>query len=266
MPSWRQRFDGVVLPKGQSTFAAFHPFCLCRQRPSLRATMAKQATAGEAAYLRSLINLSKAGQVMGSQAKAEAVLNGAPFDEVVNTGRDPLYKLMDGVGSGAGWLSQNHQPCRIHKHCQILRIGITQDNASVLYSAIHAGLKSAPSVKKHADKHGQRYEVDIPVTGPAGSAYGANRLDCSKRRRCATTHQCLCDGCQMMFELLDVVRASADIPEFSVKAGDVGTIVEVYDDGEYEVEFCNDKGETMASIAMPESQMKPAHTLSMMAV
>jgi hypothetical protein len=49
-------------------------------------------------------------------------------------------------------------------------LGITQDNASVLYSAIHAGLKSAPSVKKHADKHGQRYEVDIPVTGPAGSA------------------------------------------------------------------------------------------------
>jgi hypothetical protein len=68
----------------------------------------------------------------------------------------------------------------------------------------------------------------------------------------------------MMFELLDVVRASADIPEFSVKAGDVGTVVEVYDDGEYEVEFCNDKGETMVVLAMPESQMKPAHSLSMM--
>jgi hypothetical protein len=69
----------------------------------------------------------------------------------------------------------------------------------------------------------------------------------------------------MMFELLDMVRASADIPEFSVKAGDVGTIVEVYDDGEYEVEFCNDKGETMAMLAMPGSQMTPAHSFSMMA-
>jgi hypothetical protein len=89
-------------PKEKAPQPPFHPFCLCRlrQRPSLRATMAKQAPAGEAAYLRSLGKLSLAGQVMGSKAKAEAVLNGAAFDEVVNTGRDPLYRLvrlMDGV-------------------------------------------------------------------------------------------------------------------------------------------------------------------------
>lgn len=65
----------------------------------------------------------------------------------------------------------------------------------------------------------------------------------------------------MKFELLGVVRATADIQAFGVKAGDVGTVVEVYGDGEYEVEFCSDQGETIAVFAVPERQLQPARLL-----
>ncbi len=65
----------------------------------------------------------------------------------------------------------------------------------------------------------------------------------------------------MTFELLGVVCATTDFPVFGIKVGDVGTVVEVYDDGEYEVEFCSEKGETLAVFAMSEKQLRPAHTL-----
>jgi len=59
----------------------------------------------------------------------------------------------------------------------------------------------------------------------------------------------------MSHDLLTVVRASEDSPEFLVKSGDVGTIVALYDDREYEVEFCGDHGETRVCVAMAEHQI-----------
>jgi len=37
-----------------------------------------------------------------------------------------------------------------------------------------------------------------------------------------------------------------DLPSDSFHAGDKGAIVECYDDGNYEVEFTNEEGETLA--------------------
>ncbi len=55
----------------------------------------------------------------------------------------------------------------------------------------------------------------------------------------------------MAFNEFDVVVATTSFSDFGIKAGDVGAIVEVYDDGEYEVEFCNENGETVAMFAVP---------------
>ena len=60
----------------------------------------------------------------------------------------------------------------------------------------------------------------------------------------------------MTFKLLDVVRATEDVPAFAVKAGDVGTVVEVYEDGDYEVEFCDKDGRTLATLAMTDRQLR----------
>lgn len=64
----------------------------------------------------------------------------------------------------------------------------------------------------------------------------------------------------MKMKMFDTVRSVADVPERGVKAGDIGAIVEVYEDA-YEVEFCNDDGETLVMFAMTETQVAPAHPL-----
>lgn len=51
-------------------------------------------------------------------------------------------------------------------------------------------------------------------------------------------------------ELFDVVELLIDLPELEINAGELGTIVEEYDDCAYEVEFANDEGETLGLLAL----------------
>lgn len=61
-----------------------------------------------------------------------------------------------------------------------------------------------------------------------------------------------------MFNIIDVIKLKRDIPEEKLKEGDLGTIVDVLQEKPvtvYEVEFCNDKGETITSLALEEKDM-----------
>ena len=59
-------------------------------------------------------------------------------------------------------------------------------------------------------------------------------------------------------KLLDTVALLHDLPERRLKAGEVGTVVEILD-GAFEVEFCNDEGETYAEFALRPDQILPLH-------
>ncbi len=50
----------------------------------------------------------------------------------------------------------------------------------------------------------------------------------------------------MKYRLLEVVELLRDLPEYGLHAGSIGAIVEVYADDCYEVEFANERGETLA--------------------
>ena len=54
----------------------------------------------------------------------------------------------------------------------------------------------------------------------------------------------------MTFELLSVVSSLVDLPAKGVKNGMPGTIVEVYGDGQYEVEFVDADGYTFALVTL----------------
>ncbi|MDD2700057.1 MAG: DUF4926 domain-containing protein [Sideroxydans sp.] len=62
----------------------------------------------------------------------------------------------------------------------------------------------------------------------------------------------------MSFQLFDVVVATESLPEAGIRVGMRGVIVDIYSDGEYEVEFCNNAGETLAMAAMRRSQLVSA--------
>ncbi len=60
-------------------------------------------------------------------------------------------------------------------------------------------------------------------------------------------------------DLLDTVALLQDLPERKLKRGEVGTVVEILAPDVYEVEFCDDEGQTYAEFALRTDQMIVLH-------
>lgn len=60
----------------------------------------------------------------------------------------------------------------------------------------------------------------------------------------------------MKFRPLDTVVLVRDVPHYGLRAGDVGAVVEVYDDGRLEVEFVRPSGDTQALVTLERSDVR----------
>jgi hypothetical protein len=60
-------------------------------------------------------------------------------------------------------------------------------------------------------------------------------------------------------KLLDTVALLEDLPERKLKRGEVGTVVEILAPDAYEVEFCDDDGQTYAELALRGDQIVALH-------
>jgi len=60
-------------------------------------------------------------------------------------------------------------------------------------------------------------------------------------------------------EMLTVVALLEDLPDHGLVRGQVGTVVENWAPGVYEVEFCDDGGRTYAMVALKADQMMKLH-------
>jgi len=70
----------------------------------------------------------------------------------------------------------------------------------------------------------------------------------------------------MSINLLDVVMLEADLPLHALKRGDIGAIVELYQDGAVEVEFVTAGGYTKALVTLTPDQFSPLDPQDMLAV
>ena len=61
------------------------------------------------------------------------------------------------------------------------------------------------------------------------------------------------------FRLLDVVALTEDVPEHGLLRGQVGTIVEVFAEGDCEVEFSGDDGRAYALVPLAPLQLMVLH-------
>jgi hypothetical protein len=60
--------------------------------------------------------------------------------------------------------------------------------------------------------------------------------------------------------LLDVVALTVDLPEYKLRCGQVGTVVEILAEGTaYEVEFCDRNGRTYESVGLRLDQIMVLH-------
>ena len=60
----------------------------------------------------------------------------------------------------------------------------------------------------------------------------------------------------MRFSKLECVVLAHDIPEHSLRAGDIGSVVEVYPEGGVEVEFVRGSGITQALLTLSEQGVR----------
>jgi hypothetical protein len=60
-----------------------------------------------------------------------------------------------------------------------------------------------------------------------------------------------------MIHELDSVVLTVDLPEHRLQRGDVGTVVLLHEDRDYEVEFVALDGETLAVVSLAQSQVRP---------
>ena len=61
----------------------------------------------------------------------------------------------------------------------------------------------------------------------------------------------------MKYKLLDCVVLVEDLPEFGLRAGDLGTIAAIYEPDGLEVEFVKASGETQAVLTLTEADVRP---------
>jgi len=61
----------------------------------------------------------------------------------------------------------------------------------------------------------------------------------------------------MMYELLQRVALKVDIPLRGLRKGDVGVVVERYDNKGLEVEFVLESGDTLALLTLPTTSVRP---------
>ena len=80
-------------------------------------------------------------------------------------------------------------------------------------------------------------------------------MDSRAEKRRSKVGYTLCEEEEMTHpELFDVVELLLDLPEFNLRAGIQGAIVECYRDNNYEVEFSNSDGETLALCSLSTQQ------------
>ena len=60
-------------------------------------------------------------------------------------------------------------------------------------------------------------------------------------------------------ELLDVVALTEDLESESLRRGEVGTVVDEWKAGVFEVEFCDDSGKAYAFAALRPDQLMKLH-------
>jgi len=60
-------------------------------------------------------------------------------------------------------------------------------------------------------------------------------------------------------KILDPVAVTEDLPEHGLRRGEVGTVVDVWNDGALEVEFSDNSGEAYAFVALKAEKLMPLY-------
>lgn len=123
-----------------------------------------------------------------------------------------------------------------------------------------------------ASPFGIKYTITAQIQGPVRrKSLGNDSLDIPPRRRSSASRDYRGgEGAFRMnsqqLELLDTVIVTVDLPSEEVLAGDLGTIVEIYNapSPAYEVEFVNPDGTTRALLTLLPEEIRPLSAMDVL--
>ena len=70
----------------------------------------------------------------------------------------------------------------------------------------------------------------------------------------------------MMYKLLDTVVLDRDLPEYGLRSGDLGAVVQVYEPDGLEVEFVTASGKTQALVTLGFKDVRSVQDSDLIAV
>ena len=142
-------------------------------------------------------------------------------------------------------------------------VGIRDADAEELRTALVAAASDGEAILGAANPYGQRYVVDFNMARHGRNSENPQHLDRPSRRGLAAADELLCTIRERFamaeIEVLSVVALLQDRPEEGLVRGQVGTVVEIWAPGVYEVEFTDDNGRTYAMVALKAGQLMRLH-------
>jgi hypothetical protein len=147
-----------------------------------------------------------------------------------------------------------------HKARVFASFGIREADAEELQAAIVAAAIDAEARLGAANPDGQRYNRRFRLRPQGQNGQNPQYLDCANRGRLTAINELLCIMRKRRLamtgiEMHSVVALLGDLPEQGLVRGQVGTVVETWAPGVYEVEFCDDNGKTYAMVALKAEQL-----------
>ncbi len=155
-----------------------------------------------------------------------------------------------------------HQPRGRNKARVFASIAVGQTNAEVLREALLAAARNAEAQLGAAPMASATSLILTGASSPNGSS--PEHLDGAARRRLAAADELLCTigekkAVMADIEMHSVVALLEDLPDEGLVRGQVGTVVETWTPGVYEVEFCDDNGRAYAMVALKAEQLMRLH-------
>jgi hypothetical protein len=140
-------------------------------------------------------------------------------------------------------------------------VGIRQAAAEEFRTALVAAASNSEARLGIANPYGQRYIIDFDLVRPDRTVKVRSTWivrigeELPRLTSCYYYRRLVMTG----IEMLSVVALLEDLPEEGLVRGQVGTVVESWTPGVYEVEFCDDNGKTYALVALKAEQLIRLH-------